>query len=232
MKLTLIELFIYGCLFVLFSCEVPFEDDARLLVKGQILDENNQPISGADIAVSTREGEGFIFGTDLEFLGEVKSTSDGTFEIITLLGRDREFVVDVFIDNDYTRYRYITNTEFFTPTNYTIDLGVVPIKRKADFNFNITRTSPPDIELHYTLEYKNNFCNEVYVNEQLDEDQTNCYETQSFGEILNNNNPNISTQIQSFIGAEVTFIYSINGQVEESQTITIDQSEYEFNFNY
>ncbi|WP_179009268.1 hypothetical protein [Winogradskyella forsetii] len=232
MRLTFIETFFYGCLFILFSCEVPFEDNARLLVKGRVLDENNQPISDADIAVSTREGEGFIFGTDLEFLGDVQSASDGTFEIITLFGRDQKFVVDVFIDNDYTSYRYITDTEFFTPTDYTIDLGVVPIKRKADFNFNITRTSPPDIELQYTLEYMNNFCSEVYVDEQLDEDQTNCYETQSFGGILNNNNPNTSTQIQSFIGAEVTFSYSINGQVEESQTITIDQSEYDFNFNY
>lgn len=215
-----------------FSCEVPFVDNARLLVKGQVFDENNQPISGANIAVSAREGEGFIFGTELEFLGDVQSASDGTFEIITLLGRDSKFVVEVWLNNDYTRYQYITNTEIFTPTDYTIDLGVVPIKRKANFNFNITRTSPPDIELQYTLEYKNDFCKEVYVNEMIDEEQTFCYETQSLGGILDNDNPETSSEIQSFFGAEVLFTFSINGQPEQSQTITIDQSEYEFNFNY
>ena len=84
-----------------FSCEVPFDDNARLLIKGQIFDQNNEPLSGADIIVSARESEGFLFGTVSEVLGESESISDGTFETITLLGRDRMFIVEVFVDNNY-----------------------------------------------------------------------------------------------------------------------------------
>lgn len=231
-KLRSQVILILAFLVLFFSCEVPFDDNARLRIKGQIFDQNNEPLSGADILVSARESEGFLFGTVSEVLGESESISDGTFEIITLLGRDRMFIVEVFVDNNHSSYQYITDTEVFTPTNYTIDLGTVPINRIAQFNFNIIKTSVLDAQFQYTLEYKTTPCQEIYDAEQINEEESFCYEPDSFGRTLSVDNPNEIGNFITLLDSEVLFTFSINGQPEVSQTIIIDQIDYEFIFNY
>ena len=237
MKLKLNALLVFGLLTLLLNCEVPFDNNARLLVKGQVIDENNNPISGAEIGVFVRRDDNFAFntgpsGSGGKLLGNDISATDGTFSIITLLGRDSNFAVEVYVNQDYTNYTYRTDTQNFTPTNFLIDLETVRVNRRAEFNYNITRMSLEGTELQYSFEYQNSFCSETYISEQLNVDETFCFETNSLGGNLNTDNPEVSNAFPSFVSSQVTFTYSINGQPQESQILTIDQPEYEFNFSY
>ncbi len=214
----------------LFSCEVPYDNNARLLVKGQIRDENNQPISGAQIRAYV-EVE-FLLGSVDENIGATLSQENGEFEIISLLGRDEDFIVDVIVNENYTRYQYRTDLTDFTPTNYLIDLGLVPIKRRASLAFNMARVSPEGTELKYTLEYIVPECRETYFEEALNEEESFCYMTNSNSGILTDENPDLNLTYVTTLGSEVRFTYSINGQPQVIQQIVIDNVENEFNFEY
>lgn len=217
---------------MLFSCEVPYKDNARLLIKGQVLDENSQPISGANISILAREGVSFLSGSATTLLNEIESLSDGSFSTIMLLPLDENFAIEVAVNTDYSLYQYRTNTLTFTPDNYLIDLGTVPIRRNAIMDYNIVRENVSNTAFTYTFHYQFNQCVEIYANDELDVDETFCFEMTSRGRSLSNDNPNDMGNFITPLGSEVVFTYSTNGQPEESQTIIIDETTNEFNFSY
>ena len=108
----------------------------------------------------------------------------------------------------------------------------MPINRIAQFNFNIIKTSALDAQFQYTLEYKTTLCQEIYDAEQINEEESSCYESDSFGRTLTIDNSNEIGNFSTLLDSEVLFTFSINGQPEVSQTIIIDQIDYEFIFNY
>lgn len=232
MKLNLKIISILAILVVYLSCEVPYRDNARLLIKGQVLDENSQPISGVNISVYAREGISFLSGTLTTLLNETESLADGSFSTIMLLALDENFVVEVSVNDNYSRYQYRTDTTDFVPEDYLIDLGTVPIQRLSSVNYNITKENASSSEFFYTLTYPTTQCTEVYSEGELSIDETSCYETTTRSRSLNTNNPNDTGNFATTLGAEVLFTYTINGQPQVVQTLIIDQTDYEFNFSY
>ena len=72
--------------FVLASCEVPYEDNARLLIKGMIVDNNQAPISDVEVSAYLRRDNNFIYssgssGSGGEFLGNDLSYFTNIFKI-------------------------------------------------------------------------------------------------------------------------------------------------------
>ena len=224
------NIFLFTLLICFCSCEVPYDNNARLLIKGLIIDENNQPISGAEI--KTYVVVETFFGSVDENIGATLSQGDGRFEIISLLGRDEDFVIDVLVNQNYTKYQYRTNLTDFTPTDYLIDLGQVPIRKKISFDLNVERVSPEGTELEYTLEYIIPDCREVYFEEVLNEEESFCYRLNSYSGTLNDSNPNLSLNFISVLNSEVRFSYSINGQPQINQQLIIDDFENELSFEY
>lgn len=227
-------------LFILFllQCEVPFENNARLLIKGQIVDENNQPISNSQINVFVRRGENFLYNSDPSnedsgvLLGATTSDIDGTFSLITLLGKDEDFVIEVYGGEDFSKYMYRTNTEAYIPDDYLIDLETISLPKKAFFEFNIIRSSPAGTELQYNFNYTSIPCLEVYEDGVLNEVETSCYKQMNRSRFLDDERPDASGDFLSFLGANVIFTYSINDQPEVVEVLTIDDINFEFNFNY
>lgn len=218
------------CSILLYSCEVPYDNNSRLLVKGQILDENNQPISGAQIRAYL-DVAFFLVSVD-ENIGATLSQENGQFEIISLLGRDDDFIIDVLVNENYTKYQYRTDLTDFTPSNYLVDLGVVPVKRKASLELILQRVGQNATELQYFLEYKTPLCRETYIEETLSEEESFCYELNTDSGILSDDNPNLNLTYLTILDSEVKFTYSINGQPEVIQIITIDNLENEFTLEY
>ena len=216
---------------------VNFSDNSRLLIRGKIVDQNNAPIFDADIGVFAGRSDNFTTGLGFNgsgggLIARTGSDSDGNFSMITLYPDTEEFSVEVFSDEAFTKYSYRTDIFNFIPTDLTIDLGEIPLRLKSEVIVNINRTSPEGTELEYNLEYQNIFCREVYFEEQLDEELTACYETQQIGGLLNDENSNLSRDLQSLVGSEIVLTYSINGGTQQTQTFTIDQPTYEVNFTY
>ena len=211
-------------LFLLFGCEVQFEKNTRILVTGKTVDENNLPVEDVSVKVFTRDSQ-YLMGSGL-------SSANGNFEVISFYDQDDDFIIEIEFDNTFSTYSYRMNTEGFTPENFTIDLGQVPINRLANFNLNITRVSPPDTELQFSLLYIAPECNFLAVDGSIDLGQSQCFESFSLSRLLNNNNPDISRNINTLLGSEVVFTYSANGNPSISETFIINQTDYEFNFSY
>lgn len=232
MKLNLKTTIAIVVIAIFFGCEIPYRDDARLLIKGRVLDENSEPISGANVAVYAREGVSFFTGTLTTLLNETETLADGSFSTIMLLALDENFVIEVSVDNNYSRYQYRTDTVAFVPEDFLIDLGTVPVERLASLNYNITQENASSLDFEYTFSYVTTQCTEVYSEGVLNTEASSCYETTTRSSALTADNPNDAGSFSTLLGAEVLFTYRINDQPELTETLVIDQTDYEFNFAY
>lgn len=227
-----IKRLLFVALVFFMQCGEPYEDDARLLIKGQVIDENNQPIPNANIRVFIR-GNDFDYNTSEEtLLGESSSSSDGSFAIVTFLGKDDNFVIEVHLNDNFTRYIYKTDTDSYIPDDYLIDLQTVSIRQKAVFNYSISRVSPEGTTLDYSFQYLDSQCIEIYDEGVLNEDESFCFENRTSSRTLDDDRPDFSDDFASTIGSEVVFTYSVNGQPAISETVVIDETNTQFQFSY
>ncbi|WP_458628416.1 carboxypeptidase-like regulatory domain-containing protein [Winogradskyella sp. PC D3.3] len=225
--------FFFSCYVLLtaVSCEVRLEDDTRILVEGTIKDQNNSPISNAKISVQTRRSN-YSEGENQYILGEGYSNSDGAFSVISLYDGDEDFAIEVDGGENYSTYVYKTNTINFTPDDLTFNLETVSLKKTANFNYNMVRTSGESNTLRYSFKYIEGFCLEYYEGTTLNEYQSSCYQERVVGQFLNDNNPDIEWLLSIPFGEDVEFTYSINDEPEITEIITINQENYDFTFSY
>lgn len=222
--------------FVLASCEVPYEDNARLLIKGMIVDNNQAPISDVDVSAYLRRDNDFIYysGSSTsggEFLGQDKSNSEGYFKIVSLFGRANDFAVEIYKEG-YSKYVYRTSLIDYEPENLQIDLGTIDLRKLADFNFQVLRTSSSSSEITYSFTYPQNYCREVFHEGQFVEEESFCFATNTISRHIDTTETSSSGIVSSIFNAEVLFTYSIDNGPEQTQTILIDQPEYEFAFEF
>ena len=217
--------------FSLFGCgETDVSNNRRVLVKGNIVDQNNIPVQDALVSVYTDSN----FYSASEFLlGEGFSNNQGLFEITSLFGSNELFYVTISLDNDYAIYKYETNTENYIPNDLVFDLQTVELKQLSTFNYTITRTSGDDNSLSFSLTYINPFCNEIYEEGIIDQFQSSCYFETTRNNILNNNIPNIvEAQLKVPVDTTVEFTYSINNGEEVTEIFNINSTSFDFEFTY
>lgn len=222
--------FLFTLLFLV-SCGPPeFEKNTRILVKGNIVDENNNPMSNVNIDIYTVRG--FTRSGSNYLLGGGISNEKGGFLINSLFDKNKEFKIQIYGEQTHTSYRYLRNTKDNPTRNLTYDLNTVTLHKLAVVNYNITRTSPPNTELNYSFQYKSTDCIEVYDDGGLNLVQSNCLEELTLNRVLTENNPEVSRNLTTLLGSVVTFTYTINDESEKTETFTIDSENYEFNFSY
>lgn len=221
----LIALFIAGC------GPPEFEKNIRILAEGIIVDENNIPIADAEIKIYTERATS-VFGRDNFLLGNGLSNEKGIFSITSLFDRDEDFQIEIFKEPSFSRYYYIRNTKEFLPVNLTYNLGTVNLNRTAEFNYNITKTSPPNTELRFSFQFQTTECIEVFNNQGIDLVESRCLEETIINRSLTENSPEVSRSFITLFGSIVKFTYSINDGSEITQTLTIDNENYEFDFSY
>lgn len=218
-------------LIVVFSCEnTEIQNNIRVLVQGNVVDQNAQPIANASIKVYA---DADAYGADRVLLGEGVSDALGNFSVTSLFGPNDLFLVDVSLNNLYSTYRYQTNTEEFTPNDLTFNLETVELKALSSFTYNIIRESGEGNTLQYNFTYFDANCTEIFEEGVLDESQSYCNSMRVTGSTLNNLSPNIENR--SFIvplQSQVEFTYSLNEGEEVSEIITINSSDYAFEFSY
>lgn len=220
-----------------FSCTTRFENNTRILVKGRVIDDNGNPISNAQISVYTQRSNGVWSlpspsGNDEYVLGRNYSDSNGDFSVTSLFDTDADFSIEINAGSDYARYGYYTSTTNYMPSDLVFDLENVELKRIGDFNYNISRISGEGNSINFTFRYENTYCNQFFLEEELIEEQSYCFENDFYSRTLNDNNPDIESSFYSTIGSTVEFVYSINDQPEIIETFIINEPTYEFTFTY
>lgn len=224
--LLFISLFIIGC------GPPEFEKNTRILVKGTVVDENNNPISKANIEIFTERATG-LFSSGNYLLGSGLSDVEGAFSIISLFDRDEEFQIEVYTEEQsFSKYYYLRDTNENPTTNLIYDLKTVMLNSLAQVNYNITRTSSSNTELKYSFQYQTTDCVEVFDDQGLNLVQSNCLQEVTLNGSLTENQPEISRSLTTLLGSIFKFTYSINDEPEITETYTIDKEKYEFNFSY
>lgn len=214
------------------SCGPPeFEKNTRILVKGNVVDEDNNPLTDIKVDIYTARGYGLSGEKDYS-LGSGTSGENGAFAIPSLFDNNDEFQIEITGTGTYSSYYYSTTTEGYTPWDLTFNLGVVTLSKLAKVNFNITRTSPPDTSLFFTFNYQGTECFEFFNRGVIDLNKSNCLNTQNFSRQLNQNRPEASNEFNTLMGSVVEFTYKINDEPEITEQFTIDKENYEFNFSY
>ncbi|WMI66802.1 hypothetical protein RBH94_06455 [Aestuariibaculum sp. YM273] len=217
------------------NCKPPeFERNTRVLVKGKMIDENNQPISEVEISVYTYRFSGYIFDAieDEYLLGLGKSKTDGSFEVVSLFDKDEDFAIVINGNEKYTNYTYLSSTTDHTPEDLVFDLEDKQLKSVSKVNYSISRTSPEGTTFRFSFQYSDINCIEYFNEGVLEPELSRCFFEANSGSFLNDTYPDYSNSFLTPIGTVVEFHYSINDQPEIIETFTVDQENYEFEFSY
>ncbi|WP_055447131.1 hypothetical protein [Lacinutrix mariniflava] len=232
-KTTLILLVI----FLVFSCEVQFDRNVRIETIGKTVDENSLAIPNVFVGVYTEAARftGFyptLNGDRDYLLGSNHSDENGIFSVTSLFDSDQDFFIFVDGGDLRTNYIYSSDTFDFEPQNFLFNLDEVHLKKKANINFNITRTSAPGTTLDFHISYQSPLCEEVFVNGVLDEALSNCNRMESIYRTLNDDEEQYMGTLNSFVTGTIQFSYSINGGAEIIENYVINQDNYDINFSY
>ena len=224
---------LFYCLFhlVLISCEeTEVENDIRVLVTGNITDQNTMPISNAHIEVYIDTNSSL---TERILVGKGFSNNTGNFIITSLFGPNELFYVEISAGDQYATYRYQTNTQEFTPSDLRFDLETVQLARLATFNYDIIKTSTGNNTLAYSFRFIRPQCSQVFDEGELNETASQCYGTGQTSGQLSAISPNVEDrEIKVPLGSQIEFIHRINEEESISEIIDVNTIDYAFQFNY
>lgn len=224
--------FFISCFFIV-SCAPEFEFNTRILVKGNLQDENGAPLVDKNIRVYTRNFPGFLVDNQTQYvLGENKSSVDGSFEVTSLFEIDDKFYIAIDGDDTHINYLYQTSTETYRPNNLTFDLGTIVLKKKAIFNFSISRVSATGTTLNYSISFQSPNCMEIFEEGILVPELSNCYTDSIRNGTLDETNPDATIQLNTTLNSIITFAYSINNEPMITESITVDQPNFTYAFTY
>lgn len=218
---------------LLLQCGPDYQTNKRVLIKGQLQNGIGEPIGNIDVSVITLANGNFPGNQPNGYLlGRNKSQEDGSIAVICLLDVDSDFFITVNGIEDYIDYSYVFKTDFSEPEDLVVDMGTVTLRKGASVNFNLSRTSPAGTSIDFVISYENPFCTVVYEDDSLIPEESTCFEQRTFTRSLDGNSENFSSSFNSVLGSDFTIIYSIDNQPEETETFTIDQSNFTYEFTY
>lgn len=224
MKKLLIILFIP----LLFGCDIQYEGETKLVIKGTVVDENNIPITNKEVNLYvSRESSSIPFilyiPSETNYIG--KTTTDAQGKYVMVIPQPKNFTEIVVETNDEInplngkQFRNINLSNF---TNYQMELPITKLYLKSTLtNLNVTLNNVnPFIEL-LKLEYIGAIPNEiVYINP------------------LENDYPNFVTFLNVVKNQNVTVKYTVFNHLNQTtstlqQDISIDNSnQVNYTLNY
>lgn len=135
-------------LLVFVSCEIEYDGETKLVVKGIILDDNSNPIPNQDIKLFVnRESASnpFLWSVTSEsnFIGKAKTNSDGGFVIVFPKPKSNYSEISVLINEEQNQYceKQLRNITIENFINYELNLGT---KKLYDFSNLVQLTVTPN----------------------------------------------------------------------------------------
>ncbi len=173
-KITFLLTAFILCL-LLQSC-YDIDDNRRVLVTGNLVDNNGAPISG--ITVESR-GSSTVLGFNT-------SDENGDFSFTSLESNAGDFSIYIHPESErdtlYTSLIY-TNEENISESSIednkrgqkAYDLGNVTLPKFAFLEIAVNRTSKTQDTLNYTLTISDAYCQNYFVEEKIDTLRSRCF---------------------------------------------------------
>lgn len=237
MKLNFIRSIFLSMLLIITSCDTSFESNSRLLVKGKVIDSDGNPVENAEISTYTYRGTGFFIypapaGSTKYLLGTNLSDANGDFSVISLYDDSSDFSIEIKAEGNYSEYIYRTSTYDYTPDDFLLNLQEVTLNKLAEATISISRISGEGNSISYSLNYLYPTCIEVYEEGVLNSNETFCNYPSYISNVLDDNMSDRVHALNVTQGSEITFTYSINNEPEITEILTVNEANYQFNFNY
>lgn len=227
-------MFMMGILLLFQSCELQIMDDRRVLIKGNIVDSSNNPISNISVRCQTQG----------QILGDAVSDSNGQFQFTSLEASsyyaqnimvnmksgsyyyDGSYNFDLIENSNYTAKQYFSNSSKPNATAY--NLGQIQLNEAASLDIFFNNISGDNNSVAYKLEYDSAVC-QIDLNYN---DPENCQVDETYYQQLDINSTNFQTTINSQLGTSVKLIYILNSEPEQTISIPLSNSENTYVFEY
>lgn len=151
-----------------FGCEIQYDGNTKLVVKGSVVDVNNNPVTNKDINLYVSRESGaipflFYFPGESNFIGKTTTDSNGNYVMVIPQPQNfTEIIIETNDTNNQLNGKQFRNINLSNFTDYQIALPTTKLYLKSSLsnltvNLNQTNSS---IELQ-KLEYIGNIPNEI-----------------------------------------------------------------------
>jgi len=142
-------------IFLFASCEIQYDGETKLVVKGKIIDGNSQPIADqpVQLIVSSFTQNSFIFFNPSEenFIGKTKTLADGTYTmVIPSPNNFGEIVVEINSNENMLNQKYFRNIQLNNFENFELLLPDAKLIPKVDLC--VLNVFPNQITANYELQ--------------------------------------------------------------------------------
>lgn len=118
-------------LLVLVSCEIEYDGETKLLVKGIIIDENNNPITNQDIKLFVSRASAsvpfvFYLPSESNFIGKATTDSNGAYTMVIPKPKSNFSEILMLINEEQNQYnqKQLRNIKVEDFVNYELNLGI------------------------------------------------------------------------------------------------------------
>lgn len=234
-KKTIILMVLIG---ILSSCE-DVENDRRLLIKGNFIDEDNAPIENVEV-FTTFSNANFGIQNPINPIGQDFSDQDGSIQLVSLVPKNLNMLIvinrNLYLSssNSSVTYPYaifeIERALFQDVDN--ISLSDFSIPAIASLDINIHKISTGSAELNWSVTFNQVFCENIVSNVSDLQNLNFCDVSSTFQFQNNDLNPSGERTIETLRNSVAVFTYSINGQNPEEILIPIHNTSNTFDFEY
>lgn len=229
------QLLSLGVLLLFHSCDPQIKDDSRILIKGSIVDGNNNPIP--NISVRSQ-----VYNSTL---GEAITDVNGQFQFTSLEVENNyslnirvnlkpydDYYYDNYIFNetenpDYSGKNYYSNSTNRSATTY--NLGQIQLNKAARLTVLFNNIPGDANNVAYKLEYKSAIC-EINLGELNNPED--CSVNDDYYHQLDINTTNFQTNLNSQLGTTVLLKYIMNNEPEQTISILLTNIDNTYVFEF
>lgn len=225
---------IMGVLLLFQSCEIRVMDDHRILIKGSVVDGENNPIPNIPIRSHAYS----------EIFGETLTDANGKFEFTSLEAEnyyrleigvniksniyyyDGGYSYDLTENPDYSGKQYFNDTRSRNATTY--NLGEIQLNKAARLTILFNNIPGDNNAVAYKVEYQSAIC-EIDL---IRNDPENCLVNDDYYQQLDINTPNFQTTFNSQLGSNVLVKYILNNEPEQTISIPLTNTDNTYVFEF
>lgn len=158
---------------LLIGCEIEYDGETKLVVKGKLLNENNEAINNQEINLFVERSSSsipFIFylPSESNFIGKTKTNENGEYTMVIPKPTSNysEIILTINdLENQYNKKQY-RNIKIDNFINYEFNLGTTKLYQKTNLSYlNVTLNQITPYYQLQKIEYIGAFANEIeYVN--------------------------------------------------------------------
>lgn len=211
------------------SCEIEYDGETKLVVKGNIKNENSEAIYNKEVKLFVTRNSSYLpfifyYPSETNFIGKVFTDDSGNFTMVIPKPKNNfnEIIVEINDDSNLLNSKRIVNIQTDNFNNYELNLGEFKLFNKSNLCHLqiIPNQVNPENEL-LELSYEGNIAHEI-IFYNLPEEHSYYYE------IEKNVSKNQTLLLNYKIKNHITNVISI----QQTPIIIDNSNELTFTLNY